>query len=403
MLLNYWRLSLIVSVLALSFIMVSCPKTSSVTPKTDEVTLAEVKENYALIAKANYTEALNDAKALKTAIINFTNDATSANFEVAKTAWKTSRESYGQSEAFRFAGGPIDTGDEAPEGQLNAWPLDENHLDYVSGTAGANLINDSGFTLTKAAIIAKNEEGGDEKKISTGYHAIEFLLWGQDMSPGAGAGTRAHTDYTTLSNSDRRKTYLAIVTDILVEDLQGLVTKWGPSGSARTSFIALLDDQALENILTSIGKMSKGELGSERIGAALISQDREDEHSCFSDNTHRDVYLNARGILNVYLGEYTQANGTKTGEQSKGLYNYLKTRDATKAEALKSFLETSVSKAMEASDITENGGEPFDQMIKAASANRSKLEAIKSALTSAGDKVVEIGQALLNKLLSTSV
>ena len=128
--------------------------------------------------------------------------------------------------------------------------------------------------------------------------------------------------------------------------------------------------------------MSKGELASERIGAALKSGDKEDEHSCFSDNTHRDVYLNARGLLNVYLGEYTDGRGTKTGEQSKSLYTYIRSKDSAKADELKSFLARALSEAKTASDVTEGGGDPFDQMIKTGNAHRATLEAIKEALSS---------------------
>ena len=91
----------------------------------------------------------------------------------------------------------------APEGQLNAWPLDENMIDYTSDTngkiAGAkNIINTpTKFTpvgdepqevdtsiINTATISALNENGGDAN-VATGYHAVEFLLWGQDQDYGS--------------------------------------------------------------------------------------------------------------------------------------------------------------------------------------------------------------------------
>ena len=218
--------------ICLSLLWMSCTGTDSENGDKS-ISFSAVKENYAAIAYANYAEALADARSLQEAIVAFTNETTAANFTNVRLNWLTARESYGKSEAFRFAGGPIDEGDEAPEGQLNVWPLDEGHIDYVSGTGGANLVNDTNFVLSEANIKGRNEEGGDEAKVSTGYHAIEFLLWGQDLSPGKGAGERAYTDYTTLSNSDRRQEYLVQVVNILVQDLQGLVDTWATDGSYR--------------------------------------------------------------------------------------------------------------------------------------------------------------------------
>ena len=59
---------------------------------------------------------------------------------------------------------------------------------------------------------------------------------------------------------------------------------------------------SLRDILTGLGVLSKSELSGERMFVAYDNQDQEDEHSCFSDNTHRDITNNARGIYNVWTG-----------------------------------------------------------------------------------------------------
>src|SRR4051812_17782354 len=88
---------------------------------SSEVTRQQVVANYAEIVYANYSDALEDAQALETAINEFTAAPTADKFEAARTAWKTARESYGTTEAFRFANGPIDDAD-GPEGLINSWP-----------------------------------------------------------------------------------------------------------------------------------------------------------------------------------------------------------------------------------------------------------------------------------------
>ena len=85
---------------------------------------------------------------------------------------------------------------DGPEGLINAWPLDEAYIDYVEGDPAAGVVNDPDTypTIDAELLTSLNEQGG-EANISTGWHAIEFLLWGQDLStdgPGDAPGHRLH-------------------------------------------------------------------------------------------------------------------------------------------------------------------------------------------------------------------
>ncbi|MCX6183133.1 MAG: hypothetical protein NT150_14555, partial [Bacteroidetes bacterium] len=274
-------------------------------------------ENYADIAYYTYLDSYNKAVDLKTAIDAFTSDPTNTTkFAGAKAAWLISRESYGQTEAFRFANGPIDDAN-GPEGLLNSWPLDEAYIDYVSGDANAGIINNNVLypTISENMLDSLNTVGG-ETNISVGYHAIEFLLWGQDLTaPSAKIpGQRPNTDFVdggTASNQSRRRQYLSICADLLVDHLEYVKNAWDPavSNNYRTTFLALSANDAIKNMMTGIGALSKSELAGQRIFTAYDNQDQEDEHSCFSDNTHRDIRLNAEGIRNIYTGNYTRADG----------------------------------------------------------------------------------------------
>ena len=290
-------------------------------PITDSsVKKKDIIANYAAIAYENYKQAYDDAVILKTAITTFTTTPTEANFTAAKDKWRLARESYGTTEAFRFANGPIDNeaNDFAPEGLLNAWPLDENYIDYVddNGTpTTGGIINRTDLypTITKELLVSLNEEG-NEKNISTGYHAIEFLLWGQDLTlPSADQpGLRPFTDYVdggTAANQARRRAYLNAVADLLVEHLDYLVAQWQVGGDYRTEFLALDENEALTNIYRGIVTLVTAELPIERMEVALANEDQEDEHSCFSDNTDRDIFLNMQGVINVYQGKFGAIEG----------------------------------------------------------------------------------------------
>ena len=270
------------------------------------VTVEQVVAHYADIVHAGYADSHKQAVALQRALQTLTERPSTAALEAAKSAWKRARIPYGQTEAFRFYGGPIDDAD-GPEGLINAWPMDESYVDYALDNPAAGIINDPDAPITRESLVALNEQGGEEN-VSTGYHAIEFLLWGQDLSAD-GPGARPVSDY---EEAPRRVQYLHTVAAQLVDDLRFLVQEWAPrqDGNFRAAFLAQEPQEALRQILVGVGTLSRSELAGERMTVALASQDQEDEHSCFSDNTHDDIIRNAQGIQNVIEGRYMRGNGT---------------------------------------------------------------------------------------------
>jgi putative iron-regulated protein len=339
-----------------SLLLISCNSNKKVSKEA-------VVKNYANIVYANYQDAHAHATGLKVEINSFIENPTKEGFENAKEAWLLARESYGQTEAFRFYGGPID-GENGPEGQMNAWPLDEAYIDYVASenSSNANLINSpEKFPEITADFIASMNEKGSETNVSSGYHAIEFLLWGQDLSDGPAAGQRKFTDYisgeeASAENADRRKIYLLETVNLLISDLNSVRVQWEPEqDNYRARFISN-PDKSTEKIVSGLGKLSKGELAGERMFVAYDLRSKEDEHSCFSDNTHNDIIANATGIQNVFLGRYKtfSADSTIIGP---GLYDLLKHKDESLAEQLRQTISKGVAESKKIKS-------PFDQQIK---------------------------------------
>lgn len=266
--------------------------------------------NYAEGVHASYSASAESARAMDGAIDAFVADPTNAKLDAARQAWLEARDDYGPTEAFRFYDGPIDNAEDGPEGLINAWPMDESYVDYVEGAPDTGIINDAASypTIDGELLASLNEDGG-ETNISTGWHAIEFLLWGQDLDAD-GPGDRPASDYSTAANADRRGQYLAAASDLLVEHMDGLVAEWAPdSANYRAEFEALDDNEALVNIITGIGELSRGELAGERMNVAYAERSQEDEHSCFSDNTTNDIIGNAKGIEMVLSGNYPGVSG----------------------------------------------------------------------------------------------
>ncbi|NRB62608.1 MAG: hypothetical protein HRU40_06200 [Saprospiraceae bacterium] len=348
-----------------------------------------IPENYADMVYYNYLDAYNTAVELQTAINNFIDAPSAELFETVKIAWLDSREPYGQTEAFRFAGGPIDAED-GPEGLLNAWPLDESYIDYVDGDLSAGIINDlvTYPVLDKALLESLNEAGGEEN-ISIGYHAIEYLLWGQDLTAPSAmeAGKREFTDFTTATNADRRGQYMQICAELILDHLQLMLDDCDPnqSGNYRSTFLALTPDEAITNMLTGIGTLAKSELAGERIFTAYDNKDQEDEHSCFSDNTHRDTRLNAIGIRNVVTGCYLRSDGI-----SKVVGPSLLDLIAVVDPAFGESLDQMMNEALVAVDATAI---PFDFAISDDSTRPAVLNSV-GELREFGDGIAELGTKL---------
>lgn len=313
--------------LSLTTIIMSCLALPAfATPKTD------VLNTYADIAAASYEDSLITAQRLQQAVSDLVTAPSAEALQTARSAWLAARVPYQQTEVYRFGNAIVDDW----EGKVNAWPLDEGLIDYVDASYGQpsdeniygalNVVATSEFTLSGKQIDARNitpellsqtlqEADGIEANVATGYHAIEFLLWGQDLNGhAAGAGQRPWTDYAagdacTGGHCDRRADYLTAATQLLVSDLDWMTAQWATDGDARTSLLSN-EDAGLAAILTGMGSLSYGEQAGDRMRLGLMLNDPEEEHDCFSDNTHNSHYYDGLGVLNVYLGSYTRVDGS---------------------------------------------------------------------------------------------
>ena len=337
--------------------------------------------NYANIAEAKYNDSLLLAEKMLGDVNNFLDNTTEANLEKVKESWLAARKIYQQTEVFRFGNPVVDDW----EGKVNAWPLDEGLIDYVDNTKYYPSENDfSNFnviankklkvegTLVDASIIdfdllekQLHEIGGNEANVATGYHAIEFLLWGQDLNgTEKGAGNRPYTDFSlyncTNENCDRRRQYLLVASELLVRDLQDMKRSWESDGTARKDLINDSDNNALKRILTGMGSLSYGELAGERMKLGLMLHDPEEEHDCFSDNTHNSHFFNVIGIQNIYLGKYTTLDNKLV--EGKSLSNMVEAKNKKLDIKLKDSLQNTVLKMKKIVSSAERGN-TYDMLI----------------------------------------
>ena len=360
----------------------------------------EVLSHYAAMAHAKYEDSLVAARGLQEAVDRLIAAPTEAALAAARAAWTAARVPYQQSEVYRFGNAIVDDW----EGKVNAWPLDEGLIDYVAASYGAESEENPAYranivaspsvafagetidarVIDKGLLEALHELGGVEANVTTGYHAVEFLLWGQDLNgTGPGAGQRPASDFDPANcswgNCDRRAAYLKAATDLLVDDLAWMTAQWAPGGAAREGLLEGAAEKGLAAIVTGMGSLSYGELAGERMKLGLLLHDPEEEHDCFSDNTHYSHYYDALGIRNVYLGTYRRIDGTVV--QGPSLSDLVAAAAPDADNALRGQLDATIA-AMDAIVKSAEGGEAYDQMIAEGNdAGNARVQAAIDALT----------------------
>jgi putative iron-regulated protein len=382
-----------------------------VLPAKAETDAKAVIKTYADIGLAKYEDSLTTAQALDKAVDALLANPSAETLNAARDAWKAARVPYQQTEVYRFGNKIVDDW----EGKVNSWPLDEGLIDYVAKSYGtesdtnalytANVIANKEIEINGKKVDASKlspeflsgtlqEAGGIEANVATGYHAIEFLLWGQDLhGTGPGAGERPYTDYDlkncTGGNCDRRAEYLKSATTLLVADLQEMVGNWKEDGAARKNLVDGEPNTAISVIFTGMGSLSYGELAGERMKLGLLLHDPEEEHDCFSDNTYNSHLYDAVGIRAAYLANYTRPDGTVISGPS--VHDMVKAVDPAIDKELSDKLDVTVAK-MEAIKARAEAGEAYDQQI--AEGNTEGNATVQAAIDALVDQTKSIERAV---------
>jgi putative iron-regulated protein len=408
---------IIYATLALSLVFGACKKDHPVVTNPGLTTdqQAQVVTNYGNILEAGYTDSYNAALILQTKVNAFISAPSAQALTDAQNAWLAAREPYMQTEFARFYGGPIDA-DGSGDATLNSWPLDEGYIDYLSGdshgysaypggpdfTQGIINMPTQFPTITASLLVTDNQPdggttnaNGDNVEVSCGYHAVEFLLWGQDDTPAREKipGQRSYKDYLTKSaatapNGARRAQYLQVVTQLIVDNLKTLVAAWAPNATNYRKTFEANPATAIANMFNGIGRLAKGEMAGERMGVPLALHAQEQEHSCFSDNTHRDLYLDMQGIVNAYNGKYTTASGAVIS--GLGLSDYVKALNAGDDTKMKTLLATAQT-SLQAIETNK----PFDWLIDGTNpAGNQIVQTGVTAVSGVADWVSQIAHDL---------
>jgi len=320
---------------------------------------------YASGVYESYVASAAEVAKLQKAVAALLANPNAGTLAAARAVWTAARPAYLVTEAYRFYDGPID----AIEGEINAWPVNEAFIDYVVGAPNSGIINHPDSPISIASLIVNNQ-ATDESDVTLGWHAIEFLLWGQDLSA-TGPGNRPASDYIAgQGNNDRRRLYLKLATDRLAEDIGKLLRAWAPDvpDNYAAVFRTLPEREAVGRIINGMAVLAGSELMSQRMAVGLDSGDQEDEHSCFSDTTHQDFVYDMEGIADIWSGRYS-------GYAGPGMRDLLTTVDPDLAAEVDGLMADAAAKIAVL-------GDPWDQVLASppGSPERVKAEAAVGAL-----------------------
>ena len=399
------------------------PKISDSSGQFQHHTSAFLK-SYLKLGTTIYHSSLESSKKLDDEITKFLSSPTQQKFAQLKETYRKARIHYQQSEVFRFANPEVDE----LEGRVNAWPVDESYLDYVAITkniaknensqSSANTKNTHTDNIIASSIIkfagsqvkingydtstlrSLHELAGDESKVVTGFHAIEFLLWGQDLNGFKfGAGNRQYTDYLPKNCSggfcQQRRKLLQAVSNLLVSDLQQMYQLFSSTDSELVKrYSKQPATQLLTNVFSGLGSLAYGELAGERIQLGLLLNDPEEEHDCFSDLTHLSHFQNLVGISKVIF-----FNEDFNKPKKHSLYNLIKLYHNSQANNL----FDAFNKAHQKMTTLYNTAEKqmsYDMMLDKANPTGKKiLTDLVSSLIALSDQIKKSAEVLkLNQL-----
>jgi putative iron-regulated protein len=386
----------------------------------------ELLRGYRRLAHLSYEAAYHSAGRLRKAIAALLAEPSAETLDAARAAWRAARVDYSQTEALRFGHWIVDDWETA----INAWPVDEGLLDYVAEDDRASptnplarqnlvarpLIEVGGLQLDTQELDWRQLKfihgGGEiEANVVLGYHAIEFLLWGQDRRLSApGAGERPWTDYAAdtrctsgpraapLAHCARRGRLLEILAEHLYSELGQMTLNW--AGNHPNSYgLHIAEgpvDEGLRRLLFGLVRLAGDEMAGERLQVALLSGAPEEEQDCFSDDTHQSTYFNGLGIENLYYGRLPAAEpgGPPRYSAPQSLAALARARDAALADQIdRAFAETRA--AASALRALGASGQTFDLLIQPEHPQGQRvIVRLIEALEAQSQLLEQLGQAL---------
>jgi putative iron-regulated protein len=286
----------------------------------------EIALDYVGQIGADLNQAGIEIEKLQSSIHTLIDDTSDESLNSSKQAWLNTHSTYELTTLHRyFATQLLDEQNSLAlmqlQYQINHWPIIPGYIDYVDGYPDSGIVHDINVNLDSDSL--REQHGSfDVSEVSLGFHVIEFLLWGYDIDSVARPAADFYAvlelspeemvqgySLEQLSNN-RRRLFLTVVVDTLVEDFQTLQSLWLTETPSIRQHIESISATELVVILAdSMSAMLTEELLLRSLYPMLNGDFVESIQSPYSRSTQNAVSSQLSGLERLLLERQTE-NGT---------------------------------------------------------------------------------------------
>ncbi|WP_239692662.1 imelysin family protein [Microbulbifer mangrovi] len=195
----------------------------------DKAAAEAFSTEYWQAGQAQVIDAEAAGQALERAVAQLLESPTEDHLEAAKLAWLDAhRELAGALPFIKVAFSPADLQQQGKELMLalDSWPTQAGYLDTVPGYSTSGIVNDTAIELTLANLRKQHRLTAHEEA-STGFHALEVMLWGPTSERSADQFAKVSGgEQPEAQASNRRRELTRLITQGIREDLSGLAARW---------------------------------------------------------------------------------------------------------------------------------------------------------------------------------
>lgn len=297
----------LILIFSLIFLAACSPKNESTT--NEELNKVQIDSSafaaqVGIVAYTSLSDASQTAQTLDSQLASFMYHPNPMSQAEIQQAWRLAYNSFLHSLIFSYL--PIQ---DPPEwqsqrigyrhllGQLDSWPIEGGYIDYIQGYPFSGIVNDLTLEIDEDSI--RSQHGfTDPTNASLGYHALEFMLWGNsgkrsahdffpqentapipvndaeitaepladsssnllDGSSSDNALIQVEVPEIKLQNHNRRRQYTQLLIELLQKDLHRIQRRWEPSSGY---YAQLLQQSDSGNTLRSALIAAQGLISNE--------------------------------------------------------------------------------------------------------------------------------------------
>ncbi len=194
-----------------------------------------------------------------------------SNFDLVRERWRSAHDAYLAAVPFVAAveAGPAYAAAATPPSEyIDAWPMLAGYIDYTADHPRSGIVFDTTVSIEPAGLIDQHQLT-DASEVSIGFHAMEFLLWGED-------GGRPLADFETNAEGEevqRRRLYLAALCRLLETQVRQVATAWDSMLDASRVAGSVADQHELRKRLSGLRAIIRTELLKRRLEALQGTSD----------------------------------------------------------------------------------------------------------------------------------